>query len=62
MHAFPRPLPPPLMSDHSAVLVSCAELNRARTHRALDRSDDAPVEAHPWAYCFPRPALGSRRG
>jgi hypothetical protein len=50
------------MSDHSAALVSCAELNRARSHRALDRSDDAPIEAHPWAYVFPRPALGSRRG
>jgi hypothetical protein len=62
MHALPRPLPPPT-SDRSAVVVSRADLNRARSHRALDRGGDAPVEAHPWAYVFPRPAAsGSRRG
>ena len=59
MHAVSRPLPQP--SDRSAVVVSCAELNRARSHRALDRGGGAPAEAHPWAYAFPRPARMARR-
>jgi hypothetical protein len=59
MHALSRPQPtaPP----HSAQIVSLAELNRARSHRALDRGDDGPVEAHPWAYCFPRAARPAAR-
>jgi hypothetical protein len=55
MHALSQPQdsPPP----RSAEIVSFADLNRARSHRALDRaSDDGPVQAHPWAYCFPRAA------
>ncbi|EJL36270.1 hypothetical protein PMI01_01044 [Caulobacter sp. AP07] len=61
MPAFPRPSPPP-PSDRCAVVVSRADLNRARSHRALDRGGEAPVEAHPWAYAFPRPAAcGWRR-
>jgi hypothetical protein len=60
MHALSRPQPtaPP----RTAEIVSFAELNRARSHRALDRaSDHGPVEAHPWAYCFPRTATLPRR-
>jgi hypothetical protein len=61
MHALfnPQASPP----QRSAEIVSFAELNRARSHRALDRAaDHGPVEAHPWAYCFPRTvALASRR-
>ena len=55
MHALTRPQPtaPP----RTAEIVSFAELNRARSHRALDLAeDDSSVEAHPWAYCFPRAA------
>lgn len=60
MHALSRPQPnaPP----RTAEIVSFAELNRARSHRALDlASDHGPVEAHPWAYCFPRAATLSPR-
>lgn len=53
MHAVSRH--PPLESEHAAVIVSLAELNRARSLRVLDRwDDDAPTETHPWAYGFPR--------
>jgi hypothetical protein len=52
MHALSRPQPtaPP----RSAEIIPLAELNRARSHRTLDRGGDGPFEAHPWAYCFPR--------
>lgn len=64
MHALPRPLAPP--PEHSAEVVSFAELNRARSLRVLARADDAPQEQHPWAYSFPRPvpapAARRRRG
>jgi hypothetical protein len=57
MHALsPRRLP--FEPDHTAEIISFAELSRARARRALDRADDRgdpPAEAHPWAYCFPRP-------
>lgn len=56
MHALFHPQAPP-PPERTAQIVSFAELNRARSHRALDlaRRED-PVEAHPWAYCFPRTA------
>ena len=58
MPAFPDPsASPPL--DHTAEIVSLAELNRARTRRVLTLDADAPAERHPWAYAFPRPAIGS---
>jgi hypothetical protein len=59
MHALSRPQPnaPP----RTAQIVSLVELNRARSHRALDRGDDGPVETHPWAYCFPRSASPASR-
>jgi hypothetical protein len=59
MHALTRPHPtaPP----RTAEIISLAEVNRARSHRALDRGDDGPFEAHPWAYCFPRSIGGTRR-
>jgi hypothetical protein len=59
MYALSRPqtTAPP----RSAEIIPLAELNRARSHRALDRGDDGPVEAHPWAYCFPRSAAASSR-
>ena len=61
MHALSRR--PPLQPDHTAVVVSFAELNRARSHRALDLArDDGRAEAHPWAYVFPRPIAVTRRG
>jgi hypothetical protein len=56
MHALSRPQP---TAFRSAEIISVAELNRARSHRALDRGEDGPVEIHPWAYCFPRPATPS---
>jgi hypothetical protein len=52
----------PLAPDHSAEVVPFADLNRARSHRVLDRDEGAPVEAHPWAYGFPRPVAAPRRG
>jgi len=56
MHALSRPQP--TAPTRTAEIVSLAELNRARSHRTLDRaSDDCPAEAHPWAYCFPRTAI-----
>ena len=58
MPAFPDPrAPPPL--DHTAQIVSLTELHRARTRRVLAQEAGAPVEPHPWAYAFPRPAIGS---
>ena len=60
MHALFQPQASP--PERSAEIVSFAELNRARSHRALDRaSNDGPVEAHPWAYCFPRGAAATLR-
>ena len=62
MHALsPRRLP--FEPDHTAEIISFAELNRARSRRALDQADDRgdpPAEAHPWAYCFPRPVAGAK--
>ena len=60
MHALSRRLP--LAPDSDAVLVSFADLNRARSHRVLDRDRGAPSEAHPWAYGFPRPGPIGKRG
>jgi hypothetical protein len=60
MHALS--LRQPLAPDPDTVLVTFADLNRARSHRVLDRDEGAPVEAHPWAYGFPRPLAASRRG
>lgn len=60
MHALSQPNASP--PQQSAEIVSFAELNRARSHRALDRApDDVRVEAHPWAYCFPRVATRPSR-
>jgi hypothetical protein len=59
MYALSRPktATPP----SSAEIISLSELNRARSHRALDRGDDGPADTHPWAYCFPRSAIPPRR-
>jgi hypothetical protein len=60
MYALTRPQPP--APPRTAEIVSFAELNRARSHRALDlAADDVSVEAHPWAYCFPRAAPAALR-
>jgi hypothetical protein len=56
MHALPRPRPAPAV--RSAEIVPFEELNRARTRRALARDPGPPGEPHPWAYVFPRPAIG----
>jgi hypothetical protein len=54
---------PPLEADHTAQIISLAELNRARSRRALNLApDDGLAEAHPWAYCFPRPVAVTRHG
>ncbi|MBO9708388.1 MAG: hypothetical protein J7521_09260 [Caulobacter sp.] len=53
MQALPRPQPP--SSEHSAEIVPFEALNLVRSIRALDRAPPPPQEAHPWAYCFPRP-------
>ncbi|WP_029915478.1 hypothetical protein [Caulobacter sp. UNC358MFTsu5.1] len=60
MHALHRPQPtaPP----RGAEIIPLTELNRARSHRVLDRGDDGPVEVHPWAYCFPRTMRATSRG
>lgn len=60
MHALsPRRLP--LELDHTAEIVSFAELNRARSRRVLDQAqDEGRTEERPWAYCFPRPAPTER--
>lgn len=55
MHVLPQPQASP--PERSAEIVSFADLNRARSHRVLDRGEDDPVEAHPWAYCFPRTTI-----
>ena len=59
MYALSRPQP--TESPRSAEIIPLVELNRARSHRVLDRGDAGPVEAHPWAYCFPRAATASPR-
>ena len=58
MPAFPDPRAPPF--EPTAQIISLGELNRARTRRVLARDVDAPDEAHPWAYAFPRPLAGAR--
>jgi len=56
MHALSRPQP--IAPPRTAEIFSLADLNRARSHRVLDRGDDGPVEPYPWAYCFPRSVVG----
>jgi hypothetical protein len=56
MHALPYPRPGPVA--RSAEIIPFEELNRARTLRALARDSGPPGEPHPWAYAFPRPAVG----
>ena len=42
----------------SAQIISLVELNRARSLRVLARDPGPPADPHPWAYAFPRPAIG----
>lgn len=45
--------------ERSAQIIPFAELNRARSLRALAGWPAAPpMEPHPWAYVFPRPVNG----
>ncbi|KQY27412.1 hypothetical protein ASD21_15335 [Caulobacter sp. Root1455] len=60
MQALPNPSAEPV--ERSAQIIPFAELNRARSLRALAQDLGAPAEPHPWAYVFPRPSqtLSSR--
>ena len=49
--SYPRPQP----VGRLAQIIPFAELNRARSLRALDRDPGPPLDPHPWAYAFPRP-------
>ena len=60
MQALSNPRAEPV--ERSAQIIPFAELNRARSRRALASDPGAPGESHPWAYVFPRPSqtLSSR--
>jgi hypothetical protein len=55
MQALSNPRAEP--AERSAQIIPFAELNRARSRRALARDPGAPGEPHPWAYVFPRPSV-----